>query len=438
MMNRKAFIRTFGCQMNKNDSDIILSLLAAEGIAIVDDPDACDIFVVNTCSVREHAERRALGYIAALKTWRQSGDRLLAVVGCMAQRRHQELVTRFPHADLILGPDSYRGIGSDIRTIFANRTRIIRTGFFTETYPGIYRASPAVADFVSITRGCGNYCSYCVVPYVRGPLRSRSPEDIRREVESLVRSGTRDITLLGQNVNEYRHGETGFAELLSAVAHTAGLFRLRFLTSHPKDFEDSIIDTVAAHPNICPWFHLPLQSGSDRILGLMNRRYTVRDYRRRIQAIRSRLPDATVTTDIIVGFPTETEVEYRETIAFVEDLQFDDAYTYRYSSRAGTAAEQYEPLPEDCIARRLRELIAVQNRITGEHMSRMVGRDYELLFEKKARNGTLGRTRGNVAVLVEAELVPGSIANARIREIRGRTPVGIVTPRGGGEEGQWR
>jgi len=412
--------------MNKNDSDIILSMLAAEGITVVDDPDACDIFIVNTCSVRGHAERRALGYIAALKTWRQAGDRLLAVVGCMAQRRHRELVTRFPYADLILGPDTYRDIGRDIRSVFSNRTRIIRTGTFTETYPGVYRASPAVADFVSITRGCGNYCSYCVVPYVRGPLRSRTPEDIRREVECLVRSGVRDITLLGQNVNEYRHGGTGFAELLSAVAQTAGLCRLRFLTSHPKDFTDSIIDAVAANANICAWFHLPLQSGSDRILELMNRRYTVRDYRRWIQTIRSRLPVATVTTDIIVGFPTETEAEYQATIALVEELRFNDAYTYRYSARTGTAADQYEPLPEDCIARRLRELIAVQNRITGEHLARMVDRDFELLFEKKARNGTRGRTRGNVVVLVEAELPPGSIASVRIREVRGRTPVGVI------------
>jgi tRNA-2-methylthio-N6-dimethylallyladenosine synthase len=214
----KFYIRTFGCQMNKNDSDIIAKLLQSAGFTICDDPAAADIYIVNTCSVRGHAERRALGYITSLKPWRQERDRVLAVVGCMAQRLNSELLGRFPYVDLILGPDSYQHIGQDVRQIFDRRTRVIRTGTHTETYAGIYRASTSVRDYVSITRGCSNFCSYCVVPYVRGPVRSRAPEDIRREVSDLVGSGVRDITLLGQNVNEYNSGEVDFARLLDLIA----------------------------------------------------------------------------------------------------------------------------------------------------------------------------------------------------------------------------
>ena len=425
-MERKVYIRTFGCQMNKNDSDIIANLLRADGYAACDDPDAADIYIVNTCSVRGRAEDRALGYISSLKPWRLDHDRVLAVVGCMAQRLHSELLTRFPYVDLVLGPDSYHDIGRDVRSIFDRRIRIVRTDVHTETYAGIYRSSSTVRDYVSITRGCGNFCSYCVVPYVRGPVRSREPDDIRQEVTSLVASGVRDITLLGQNVNEFESGGVGFAELLGRVAVVQSLKRLRFLTSHPKDFGDQIIAAVEEHANVCDWFHLPIQSGNDRILDLMNRRYTVKDYRRRIAAIRSRLPSATITTDIIVGFPTETDDEYQDTLAIVEEIRFDDAYTYRYSARPDTRAGRLESLPEDVILKRLQGLIGVQSRIAREKMAAMIGREYEILFEKTCANGTLGRTRGNVVVLVEEDRPLGSFVQARIREVRGRTPVGIV------------
>jgi tRNA-2-methylthio-N6-dimethylallyladenosine synthase len=425
-MERKVYIRTFGCQMNKNDSDIIAKLLQSEGFAIVQDRAAADIFIVNTCSVRSHAERRALGFITSLKPWRRERGRVLAVVGCMAQRMKSELLTRFPYVDLVLGPDSYRHIGQDIQEIFERGTRVIRTGAHTELYAGIGRGSSAVRDYVSITRGCSNFCSYCVVPYVRGPVRSRDPGDILREASDLVSDGVQEIILLGQNVNEYRFQDIDFAMLLGRIAAVPGLKRLRFLTSHPKDFNDSIVDAVESHPNICEWFHLPLQSGNDRVLGLMNRRYTVRDYRAKVESIRRRLPAATVTTDVIVGFPTETDEEYRDTLSLVEELRFDDAYTYRYSPRPGTDAERLETLPEGTIVRRLENLIAVQSRIGREKMSAMVGRDYEVLFEEKAGSGALGRTRGNTVVLVEEERPVGSIAVVRIKEVRGRTPVGAV------------
>lgn len=425
-MERKVYIRTFGCQMNKNDSDIIASLLSEAGYGICDDAEAADIYIVNTCSVRERAERRALGYISSLKQWRQDRDRVLAVVGCMVQRLHSELPSRFPYVDLMLGPDSYLDIGRDIQSIFERRTRVVRTGVHTETYAGIHRSSTAVKDYVSITRGCGNFCSYCVVPYVRGPVRSRDPEDIRQEVTNLVASGVRDITLLGQNVNEYAAQGAGFAELLGRIAAVPDLKRLRFLTSHPKDFDDRIISAVEENSNICDWFHLPVQSGNDRILELMNRHYTAEDYRRKIAAIRGRLPSATVTTDIIVGFPTETDEEYRDTLEAVEEIRFDDAYTYRYSPRPDTRAGRLKSLPEEVILKRLQDLIAVQSRIVREKMTDMIGRDYEVLFERSCDNGTLGRTRGNIVVLVEEDRPLGSFAQARITEVRGRTPVGIV------------
>lgn len=421
------FIKTFGCQMNKNDAGIIAALLQGKGYEPTLDPDDASVFIVNTCSVREHAEQRALGFLSTLKAWHNKGDRILAVVGCMAQRLGNDLTTRFPHVDIVLGPDEYRSIVDTLERVAENRTRIIETRLSGETYCGIYPARTGVTDFVSITRGCNNYCSYCVVPYVRGRARSRPVADITEEVAAMLRQGVKDITLLGQNVNEYRHDTILFSDLLGMVADIPRICRLRFLTSHPKDLDDKTIHAVKALDVLCEWFHLPLQSGNDRILSLMNRQYTSAHYLGLIETIRNEIPDATITTDILVGFPSETEEEFTDTLSVVEQVRFDDAYMYRYSAREGTRACEYDPLPENVVKERLKRLIDVQGNIIKQKAQMMVGKTYEVLFESAARGtATRGKTRGNKDVIVEQHITPGSVHMVRVTGIKGRTPVGEI------------
>jgi len=426
-MAKKFFIKTFGCQMNKNDSSIITQILHDSSYKWTQDLHRADIFIVNTCSVRSHAEQRALGYIAGLGRWRSTQGRILAVVGCMAERLANDIAIKFPFVDLILGPDSYRRIGDFVDQIYARNTKIIETSLNEETYCGIYPRRIGISDFVSIMRGCNNFCSYCVVPYVRGKARSRLPEDIMKEIEVLVKGGTKDITLLGQNVNEYSYNDIGFADLLNLVVKIPYVFRLRFLTSHPKDLDDATIGAIKEHKNICEWFHLPLQSGCTRILELMNRRYTKEGYLNLINKIRNEIPDATITTDVIAGFPTETEEEFSETLAIMEEVKFDNVYTYRYSPREGTKAYEYESLPEDVIKSRLKRLIDYQSEIIIKKTKEMVGKKDEVLFEAQAKNGaTRGKTRGNKDVIVEKDIIPGEVREVVIKEVRGRTPIGEV------------
>lgn len=426
-MKAGVFIRTYGCQMNQNDSDLIVDLLSRRGYELTADPDQCQVLIVNTCSVREHAERRALGYLASLRSWHRTRGRVLAVVGCMARRRGPELVSRYPHVDLILGPDDYRCIADDIDEVIQRRNRIIRIDRQDELYEGLERRPRAsVCGFVSITRGCSNYCAYCIVPTVRGPVRSRRPEAVLKEIQCLAAAGVKDITLLGQNVNEYRCGPTGFVDLLRQTRDIPGNFRLRFLTSHPKDFDYGLIAAVREDNRLCEWFHLPLQSGSDRILKMMNRRYTRDDYRRIADTIRAFLPTAVLTTDLIVGFPTETEEEFRATLDCVDELDFTYAYTYRYSPRAGTAASRLPALPEPVILSRLAELIKRQQAATQRCLRRMVGQVYELLIERENAGGVLGRTRGGVPVAVKEKRTPGEFCPVRILNLSGRTPVGEI------------
>ncbi len=413
--------------MNKNDSDIINQVLIGNGFSPVENPLEADIIFINTCSVRNHAEQRALGYISTLKKWREKKGLVLGVIGCMAKRLADEIITRYPFVDLVLGPDSYRKISEYIKLVTKNKTKIIDTEVGSELYTDVEKTSHRVSDFVSITRGCDNYCSYCIVPFVRGRMRSRPADDIIREVNCLVGSGVKDITLLGQNVNEYNYNSINFSGLLRIVAQKTNVFRLRFLTSHPKDFSEEIINVIKENKNICEWFHLPLQSGNNRVLRLMNRKYTKEDYLGIIERIRKNIPEAFITTDIIVGFPTESEKEFNETIELVKQIEFDDAYMYRYSVRPGTRASEYPSLPEEVIKQRLKILIEIQNQIIIKKTKQMMGKTYEVLFEEKTHNGTRGKTRGNKDVIVEQNIEPGSVYNVLITEIRGRTPIGRLT-----------
>jgi tRNA-2-methylthio-N6-dimethylallyladenosine synthase len=413
--------------MNKNDSDLIKDILLKEGFFLVENLSQADIVFINTCSVRNHAEQRALGYISTLKKWRKGRGILLGIIGCMAKRLADELITEYPFVDLVLGPDSYLKIPTYIKLVTTNKTKVIDIDVGCELYTNIEKISHRVSDFVSITRGCDNYCSYCIVPFVRGRMRSRPVDDILREIDRLVESGVKDITLLGQNVNEYNHNGISFPTLLKIVAQKTGVFRLRFLTSHPKDFSEEVISVIKENKNICEWFHLPLQSGNNRILQLMNRKYIKEDYLGIIGRIRKNIPEAFITTDIIVGFPTETEEEFNETIELVKQIEFDDAYMYRYSVRPGTRASEYLPLPEDIIKQRLKILIEAQNQIIIKKTKQMMGKTYEVLFEEKTHNGTRGKTRGNKDVIVEQNIEPGSVYNILITKIKGRTPIGKLT-----------
>jgi tRNA-2-methylthio-N6-dimethylallyladenosine synthase len=424
-MSKKFLIKTFGCQMNKNDSLIMSRILMDHGFQPVAKPDAADIYIINTCTVRAHAENRALAYISGLKGWKRQKGRVLAVVGCLAKEKADTITKTLDFVDLVLGPDSYRRISEYVSQIMETGTRIIDTRPEHETYHGVYPVASSVSGFVSITRGCSNYCSYCIVPYVRGPVRSRPADDICAELTHLAEQGVKDITLLGQNVNEYHHGNIDFTDLLKKAATTKGLSRLRFLTSHPKDFDQETVQAIKDHDTICEWFHLPVQSGNNRILKMMNRKYTIEKYRALIEHIRKNLPEASITTDIIVGFPTETTGEYEETIALVKEIRFDNAYMYRYSTRHNTKASQFKPLAEDTIKHRLRKLIEIQNRIFKEKSEQMKGKKYEIMIEGPARGGaSRGKTRGNKDVVVEERVEPGTIVDVLIKDVRGHTPIG--------------
>jgi tRNA-2-methylthio-N6-dimethylallyladenosine synthase len=426
-MNKKFYIKTFGCQMNKNDSLIMSQILKDHGFEPVANEESADVFIVNTCTVRAHAENRALAYISGLRNWRQAGKRVLAVVGCLAVDKAGTITKRLHSVDLILGPDSYRKIADYVSEIMETDTRIIDTKLGDETYYGVYSSAPQVSSYVSIMRGCDNYCSYCIVPYVRGRARSRNPTDIFKEVAHLIKSGVKDVTLLGQNVNEYHYERYDFAELLARTSEVHGLFRLRFLTSHPKDFRKNTVQVIKTYDNICEWFHLPLQSGNNRILKLMNRKYSKEEYRHLIAFIRQEIPHATITTDAIVGFPTETEEEFQDTISLLEEIRFDNTYMYRYSVRPGTKASKLKSLSEDTIKNRLTRLITTQHKIVREKTADMIGKTYEVLFESEAKNNaSRGKTRGNKDVVVDTQIAPGEVRRVKITCVKGHTPVGTI------------
>lgn len=425
-MQRTFYIATFGCQMNHNDSDVVAGLLCRAGYAPAPDLDAADIFLINTCSVRQHAETRVQGYLTSHSRWRSKPGRMLGILGCMARRLGNEIIRQFPYVDLVLGPDNYARIGEYVEKILEDGTKIVDISDTGTSYCGLRHTARTPADFISIMRGCDNFCSYCIVPYVRGRTRSRPPADIIAEAMTLVSAGVKDITLLGQNVNEYSHEGTDFAGLLRALSGKIGNCRLRFLTSHPKDLDRATIEVVRDRSNLCEWFHLPLQSGSDRILTAMNRKYSREKYLDTIGLIRKAIPEATISTDIMVGFPTETSEDFEATMEIVRALRFDNAYMYRYSVRPGTAAASQQSLAESVVQQRLRHLIAVQNQIFLEHANSMVGKTYEVLFESPCRNGTRGKTRGNTDVIVEQSIVPGTLAWVKITRVSGATPIGIL------------
>lgn len=425
------FIKTYGCQMNQNDSVIIEELLDRSGMRCVAEIDNADLVLVNTCSVRAHAEKRASGFISSLLRWKQArSSRIIGVCGCMAQRIGNRLAGQFPWIDILVGPDNYLKIPGYVNDVIRQGSKFYDLNLTGELYCGIRPARiNGPTAFVSIMRGCSNFCAFCVVPYLRGKQRSRVVNDILEEIECLVTKGVKEVILLGQNVNAYRSDGADFANLLERIDSIRRLNRIRFLTSHPADMTEKILDAVANLEKVCEYIHLPVQSGSNRILDLMNRRYTIEEYRKIVTRARRKIPQVALSTDLIVGFPTETEADYEATRDMLIETEFDFAYMFKYSAREETDAFLLEPKVKPEIAqKRLDEIIALQNRITKTRNGALIGQRVEVLIESKNQEGKLmGRTRSNKVVISEGRGEIGELVWVQVEKLVGWTPVGHMT-----------
>ena len=413
-------ILTFGCQMNLADSGLLAAAMNNHGYLSAATESDADILILNTCSVREKAEERVfgrLGEISALK--RQSPALKIAVVGCMAQRLGARILERAPYVDYILGPDRIFDLPEHLAK--SNGDPRISTEFGHEKIEDLVpvRDNPFAA-YVTISRGCKQYCTYCIVPYVRGEERSYSSAEIINHVNALVAQGVSEITLLGQNVNSYRDNGHDFSDLLAMIAQETDVKRIRFMTSHPRDLSDRLIEIMAAQPKIMSHLHLPLQSGSDRILGKMGRFYNYQHYRSLIDKLRSAVPDISLTTDLIVGFPSETENEYQSTLTAVEEIQFDSAFMFRYSPREGTPAYgMQDDIPHPEKIRRLTKLIELQKKVSHDKNQSEIGKVRSVLVDGfSRRDGSVlkGKTEGNKTILFNGHKDDvGKIKNVRVR-----------------------
>ena len=409
---KKMKILTYGCQMNVADSERMAGQLQTIGYEDIEDINKADLILLNTCCVRESAEDRVYGKIGELKHLKRLNPKLIiGITGCMAQKEGEKLIRRAPHIDFVLGTGRVSELINVVQSLEEVQSHIVDTadvnGSTSEIFFG-FSHSPTQKNFscfIPIMYGCNNYCTYCIVPYVRGRERSRKPEEVIAEVEAAVKAGIVEITLLGQNVNSYGkdHKLANFAELITAVDKVEGLRRLRFMTSHPKDLSDELIAAIRDGKNICEHIHLPVQYGSDRILKKMNRIYTVEQYHQLVQKIRAQIPNVSLTTDLIVGFPTETDEDFNETLDFIREIKFDAAYTFIYSKRSGTPAAEFDEQVDDEVKHeRLKKLMDVQNEISLAINEQLNGQEFEVLVEgpsKTDENIYTGRTRNNKLVL---------------------------------------
>lgn len=428
---KKLFIETYGCQMNVADSEVVASVMKMAGYDVCEDIADADAVLLNTCSVRDNAEQKIYHRLEALNAERRKGRKLiLGVLGCMAERVRDELLEHH-HADLVAGPDAYLTLPDLIAQAETGNKAINIELSTTETYRDIVPQrlhGAKIGGFVSIMRGCNNFCHYCIVPYTRGRERSRDVESILREVRDLRDRGYKEVTLLGQNVNSYRaeaplcpseggmpaekpssgdaEGVVNFAALLRLVAREVPEMRVRFTTSHPKDMSDETLRVIAEEPNVCRHIHLPVQSGSDRILKLMNRKYTREWYLDRVAAIRRIVPDCAISTDIFVGYHSETEEDHRLSLSLMREVGYDSAFMFKYSERPGTYASKHLPddVPEDVKIERLNEMIKLQTELSAEANRRDEGREFDVLIEgysKRSREQMCGRTEQNKMVVFD-------------------------------------
>ena len=433
---KKLFIETYGCQMNVADSEVIASVMKMAGYETCESIEEADAVLLNTCSVRENAENKIYNRLEALHALQKKGRAfIIGVVGCMAERVREELIEKH-HVNLVAGPDSYLSLPELFAAAELGEKAINVELSTTETYRDVIPERVCgghISGFVSIMRGCNNFCHYCIVPYTRGRERSREVDSILNEVKDLEKKGYKEVTLLGQNVNSYRCGEVGFPQLLAIVAEAAPQMRIRFTTSHPKDMSDETLEVIAAHQNICRHIHLPVQSGSDRILKLMNRKYTREWYLDRVAAIRRILPDCGLTTDIFVGYHSETEEDHQLSLSLMRECGYDSAFMFKYSERPGTYASKHLPddVPEETKIRRLNEMIALQNELSAESYKKDIGKTYEVLVEgvsKRSKEQFFGRTPQNkVVVFDRGNHHIGDLVMVKIEESSSATLKGQLT-----------
>ena len=409
---KKLYIETYGCQMNVADSEVVASVMKMAGYDTVNDLDEADAVFLNTCSVRDNAEQKIFHRLEALNAVRRKRPLIIGVLGCMAERVKEDLLENH-HCDLVAGPDAYLSLPDLIAQAEMGHKAINIELSLTETYRDIMPQrlhGTKISGFVSIMRGCNNFCHYCIVPYTRGRERSRDVQSIIAEVKDLMQHGCREVTLLGQNVNSYQfetpEGEViRFPELLRTVAQAVPEMRIRFSTSHPKDMSDETLRVIAEEPNVCRHIHLPVQSGSNAVLKRMNRKYTREWYLERVAAIRHIVPDCAISTDIFVGYCGETEADHERSLSLMREVGYDSAFMFKYSERPGTFASQHfaDDIPEEVKIRRLNELIAVQNELSLSANTAWVGREADILIEgvsKRSREELFGRTEQNKVVIV--------------------------------------
>jgi tRNA-2-methylthio-N6-dimethylallyladenosine synthase len=462
---RKAYVETYGCQMNVSDGELMEGILATSGFELTSRPEDADVILVNTCAIRDHAEQRVLGRVGELNRLKVARpDLVIGVTGCMAQRLGERLLEQAGHVDLVMGPDGYRKLPEVLGSVrpglvptttaaaqdrrnrelpvlpvqAAERERAAVLELEAhEDYEGLeVHRSSGISAWVPVQRGCDHRCTYCIVPYVRGPEKNRAPDRVLEEVRGIAAQGIAEVTLLGQTVNSYAHGDWDFARLLRAVARVDGMRRVRFTSPHPNDVTPALIEVMASEPAVCGQLHLPVQSGSDRILKRMVRRYTVERFLGVVDAVRRAMPDIALSTDVIVAFPGETDEEYEATLDLMRTVRFDDAFLYKYSPREGTPATRLpgsDFVPETIGQARLERLIQVQRAIQAEINRSEVGRVEEVLVERMAKSDgdVLGRTeRNKVVAFPGGPSLVGSYVRVRLDRTTGATFVGTCAPGG--------
>ncbi len=438
--NKKYCVVTYGCQMNLHESEKISGILSGMGMSAVNEPENADVVVFNTCCIRDTAERRALGNIGKMKELKKKNKNLLIVVtGCMTQQNGfaENMKERYQYVDVILGTHNISDLENQIRIRLEKKKRVAAVldtdGYIDDETTPVTRTSFPNA-WVNINYGCNNFCTYCIVPYVRGRERSRDMKSIISECEKLINDGYKEITLLGQNVNSYGNDvpdeNVNFANLLREVAKIDGKFRIRFMTSHPKDLTEDVVKAIRDNDKICNNIHLPIQAGSNSVLKNMNRRYTREHYLGLIEMIRRYLPDCGITTDIMVGFPYETEEDFLDTMDIVEKVRFSTAFTFIYSVRKGTKAAEMPQIPYEIKQNRIKRLIAMQNEITEEISKDYVGNVYEILVEgmQEKKNGyVVGRTESGRLVSAKGdESMIGEFKNVKITAVKNAQLLGEI------------
>ena len=441
METKKLYIETYGCQMIVADSEVVAAILQERQYELVQTAEDADTVFLNTCSVRDNAEQRIWGRLNHYNAIKKRNKKLIVgVLGCMAERVGEAFLEKGV-VDLVAGPDAYRDLPYLIDKVEGGEKALNTKLSTIETYDKITpvrMGDKAISGFVSITRGCNNFCTYCIVPYTRGRERSRDPQDILNEVRDLAAKNYKEVTLLGQNVNSYKWLPEGerkpvrFWDLLEQVAQTAPEMRVRFTTSHPKDMSDKVLQKMAGYPNICRHIHLPVQSGSSRILNLMNRKYDRKWYLDRITAIRNILPDCGLSTDVFTGFCTETEEDHAETLSLMQEVQFDLAFMFKYSERPGTYAAKHlkDDVPEETKITRLNEIIQLQNKLSLESNRKDIGKTFEVLVEgtsKKSEEMLFGRTSQNkVVVFPKYHFKKGDLVDVTIEKCTQTTLIGDI------------